>query len=115
MQGLENNQDAHVSSEGTENKALSAGIREQRIADYVAESLANDDPFEANLGVVNADLMLLAHRFRHVLEGAMQQSPETLADMAECMPGVDSYLKVVKQIDRLSQLKVKLRATRSKE
>ena len=69
---------------------------------------------EANLGVVNADLMLLAGRFRHVLEEAMQQSPETLAEMAELMPGVDSYLRVVKQVDRFSQLAVKLRGSNVK-
>ena len=40
--------------------------------------------------------MLIAHRFRHVLEKVLQQPPETLAEMAELMPGVDSYLKVVK-------------------
>ena len=109
MQGLENNHEALVSAEGAESKAQPADIREQRIADYVAESLANDDPFEANLGVVNADLMLIAHRFRHVLEGALQESPETLAEMTEFMLGLDSYLRVVKQVDRFSQLAVKLR------
>ena len=101
-------------SHRNESDSQPTDIREQRIADYVAESLAQEDAMEANLGVVNADLMLLAHRFRHVLEEAMQQPPETLAEMAELMPGVDSYLRVVKQVDRLSQLAVKLRESNVK-
>lgn len=109
MKDAELNQDHLASSEENESDVQPVDAREQRIADYVTESLAKDDPFEANLGVVNADLMLIAHRFRHVLEEVMQQPPETLAEMSEFMPGVDNYLKVVKQVDRFSQLAVKLR------
>lgn len=84
--------------------------REQRIADYVTQSLEVGDPFEANVGVVNADLMLFALRYRQVLGEALEQPPENLAELAEVMPSVDSYVRLVKQVDRISQLAMKLKA-----
>jgi hypothetical protein len=114
MQESENSPDPVALTEGHEIAAPSVESREQRIADYVAESLAKDDALEANLGILNADLMLIAHRFRHALDEALQQPPETLAEMAEFMPGIDGYLRVVKQIDRFSQLALKLQGTNAK-
>lgn len=87
-----------------------AATREQRIADYVTQSLEVSDPFEANVGVVNADLMMFANCYRQVLGEALKQPPEDLAGLAEITPSVDSYLRLVKQMDRVSQLAMKLKA-----
>jgi hypothetical protein len=54
--------------------------------------------------------MRFAYQFQHLLNEAMQQSPETLAEMAEFKPGLDDYLRVVKQVDRFSQLAIKLKS-----
>lgn len=107
LEGEKNSEGLDV---GRDSAVKSADVRVQRIADYAADSLAKDNALEANLGVVNADLMLIAFRFRDVLEDVLQQPTETLAQMAEFMPGVDGYLKVVKQVDRFSQLAIKLQA-----
>jgi hypothetical protein len=98
------------SSEEGMTKSTTGNLRDQRIADYLNDALSKPDPFEANLGIVNADLMQIAHRLQQVLNEAMQQPPETLAEMAEFMPGLDGYLRVVKQVDRFSQLALKLQA-----
>jgi hypothetical protein len=95
--------------------AVAANLREQRIADYMEDSLAKHDPLEANLGIVNADLMKIAHQFQRVLDDAMQQAPETLSEMIEFMPGIDGYLRIVKQVDRFSQLTMKLHANGGKD
>lgn len=84
--------------------------REQRIADYLTQSLEVGDPFEANVGMVNADLMFLVHRYQQALGGALEEPPEDLAELAEITPSVDSYLRLVKQMDRISQLAMKLKA-----
>lgn len=84
--------------------------REQRIADYVTQSLEISDPFQANVGVVNADLMMFANCYRQVLGEALKEPPDDLAELAEITPSVDSYLRLVKQMDRVSQLAMKLKA-----
>jgi len=71
--------------EGDPSETAEVATREQRIADYVTQSLEISDPFQANVGVVNAEL-------------------------AEITPSVDSYLRLVKQMDRVSQLAMKLKA-----
>lgn len=86
-----------------------AGVCERRIDDYLAASLQKGDAFAANLGAINAGLMRIAHRFQTVLGEVMRQPPETLAEMSEFMPGIDGYLRVVKQVDRMSQLAMKLK------
>lgn len=85
-----------------------AGACERRIDDYLEASLKKGDAFEANLGAINAGLMRIAHRFQYVLDDVLRQPPQTLAGMSEFMPGVDGYLRVVKQVDRMSQLALKL-------
>ena len=97
-------------AEGNAADIPEAVAREQRIADYVTQSLGVSDPFEANVGVVNADLMMFALRYRQVLSEALEQPPESLAELAEIMPSVDSYVRLVKQMDRVSQLAMKLKA-----
>lgn len=116
MQVPDHNEDAGAAFSDDENTdAAATELRERRIADYMKDSLTKSDPFEANLGVVNADLMKIAHRFQRVLDGAMQQPPETLAEMTEFVPGLDSYLRVVKQVDRFSQLALKLQAGKNED
>jgi hypothetical protein len=110
---MEEEQQATEATQAVENSPESTDAtaeREQRIADYVTQSLEVGDPFEANVGVVNADLMLLALRYRQVLGEALEQPPENLAELAEIMPSVDSYVRLVKQVDRISQLAMKLKA-----
>lgn len=98
----------HLSADGT---GLTAGsARERRLEDYVTQSLEMIDPFEANVGVVNAGLMSIADRFRQVLGSALENPPESLDELADFMPSVDGYLRVVKQVDRMSQLALKLKA-----
>ncbi len=85
-----------------------ADLRGERIADYVEAALTSADPLEANLGVVNGDLMRMANLLTQVLGECLLKPPETLQGMATLMPAVDAHLKVTKQIGSLSQLILKL-------
>lgn len=84
-------------------------IRQQRIVDYVTESLAKNDLLEANLGAVNGDLMLIAYRLQAVLGDVLQRPPESLVELSELMPAIDGYLRVTKQVERYSQLALKMK------
>jgi hypothetical protein len=66
-------------------------------------ALAKPDPLVANLQVLNADLMLLAHRARELTEAALAggQGP---AEQEQFFRRAELYLKVVRQIDRLASL-----------
>jgi hypothetical protein len=90
-------------------------VRMQRLTDHMADSLAKDDPFAANLGAVNGDLMLIEYRMRQSLDVLLKEAPRSPEEFQAAMPGVDAYLRVVKQIDRFSQLALKLDSARASE
>lgn len=90
-------------------------VRTRRLAEYMASSLTEDDPLAANLGAVNGDLMLLAYRMRQALDGLFDEPPESVQELQAAMPGLEGYLKVTKQIDRFSQLAVKLAAAKASD
>jgi len=94
-------------SNGSESDA-----HEKRIKDLmIIESLTCGNPLVANVGVVNAKLMLYAKRYGDLLDGALQQSAETLTDLDDMVPRIDGYLRITKLIERFSMLQVKFKAT----
>lgn len=84
-----------------------ADRRQRKITDYQEWSLAKDDPLEANLGVINGDLMFMHHLLQDTVVNALKavDSTETLAE-ATATVGMD--LKIVKQVERFSHLVAKL-------
>ena len=50
----------------------------------------------------------MAYRMQETIENAMAEGPMTLEDLEDLMPTIESYLKITKQIDRFSQLCIKL-------
>jgi hypothetical protein len=84
-----------------------ADRRTARIAEYLAHSLDYADPLQANVGAVNADLLLMADRLRQLLEAAPWAS---LEDFDDLKPAIDSLLRIHKQIDRFAQLETRLGA-----
>jgi hypothetical protein len=106
--------DMQLPSEPPESEAMpsddaNCDLRLDRITEYVSEALAAADPLAANVGVINGDLMHMAYALRQGLAEALQQPPESLLAMSEAMPAMDGFLKVTKQIDRFTQLWMKLR------
>jgi hypothetical protein len=87
--------------------------RSRRIDDLLKEALAKKCPLEANLGVVNSDLMRLEYGLNQLIVKAMAQ-PAALEHMSHLMPALDSFLRVVKQIERYAQLDRRLVAAREK-
>ena len=82
--------------------------RVKRIADYLESSLRKPDALQATIGAVNSDLMLIGHRLNQAVQHAMDTSPTALNEFGKLMPAVESLLKVYKQVDRFTQLEVRM-------
>ena len=80
----------------------------ERIADYLECSLRKPDAIRATIGAINSDLMLIGYRLNRAVHTAMETTPEALNEYGKLMPAVESLLKVYKQIDRFTQLEVRL-------
>jgi hypothetical protein len=85
-----------------------ADTRLQRIIDYSEEALAKSDALEANLGSVITDLLLIARRYSLELKEVLNTDPSAPEELELIEPSLDQYLRVTKQLDRFTQLVVKL-------
>ena len=83
--------------------------RNQRIEDYLRAALESPNPLAANLGAANSDLMAVQHALQQAIDTALSQTKPTLAELETLLPGIDYLLKIAKQIDRFSQLEIKLK------
>ena len=81
-----------------------------RLEDYLQESLAKPDPLEANVGVMNADLMFFANALQATICESLRQPAESLQGMDEFRPAVGNYVKLSKQVATMTQIALKLEA-----
>jgi hypothetical protein len=95
-----------IQTDATDNKQTDR--RSQRIADYCAAALENPCPLAADVGVVNSDLMRVQCFVQEALNHAIAEIIPTLTGLASVTPGIDTLLKVNKQIDRYTQLEIQL-------
>lgn len=84
--------------------------RSARIADYLAQALAEDNPLLANLGTVNCDLLQVQNFLRQAVEDAFAKVPRDLSEWEHLTPAIDQLVKIVKQIDRFTQLDIRIRS-----
>ena len=87
-----------------------AAVRLQRMTDYLEESLAKSNPLEASLGGVIFDLLLMARRLMQEFNGFLNSRSDSSEELELVQPSLDQYLRITKQIDRFTQLVVKLGA-----
>jgi hypothetical protein len=90
-------------------KSPEADRRSERIAEYMCQEMESVDPLIANVGAINGDLMHIAHGLKRALDqslGELAHRPEALGDML--LP-LNLYLRVSKQVDRMTQLAIKLK------
>ena len=87
-------------------------LRQRRILDYATESLAKLGPLEANLGLINSDLMGMAYRLKQAIEKAMEPAAK-LEDFENILPAIENFQKLARQIDRFAQLELRVRNSQS--
>lgn len=107
LEHLKGSEETPQGNPNADRRQHDAHRRQRKITDYQESSLAKDDPLEANLGVINGDLMLMHHLLQDTVVNALKtvNSAETLAE-ATATVGMD--LKIVKQVERFSHLAAKL-------
>jgi hypothetical protein len=81
-----------------------AQLRIQRIQDLLAEALELPNALQANLRACSSDLLLLAQRFRQAMNVAFGEGSDPLVTLERLRPAIDAYLRITRQIDRLTQL-----------
>ena len=87
-------------------------LRQARILDYVAESLAKPVALEACIGSCNGLMMQMGCRLADVINEAMVGL--TIANFARVQPVMDAYFRSMRQIDRYSHLEAALSESRRK-
>lgn len=84
-------------------------LRVQRVLDYAQVALHMDDPLQANIGSLNADLMMFAHHMQRMIKPALEKLPANPGALANVVPVVESHTRVTRQVERLTTLSHRLR------
>jgi hypothetical protein len=83
---------------------LSREDRAHLVHAYQAQAARRPDLLAANLGVLNAETMLMAHVLGDRARACLAAGSGTPADAMESARAADMYLKFVRQIERVAQL-----------
>lgn len=86
--------------------------RLRRVLDYQAAVLQKKDHLEAVLGTVNAGLVGVTIQLDEFIEGALAASPKTVERVQKLLPSIQTYLQATRQIDRLTQVELRIAASR---
>jgi hypothetical protein len=78
-----------------------------RINRYRESALNKSDDLEANLGVINANLMEMAYQVRQQVEDVNEHLSDSPKKRELLRGGFDDYLRVTKQIERYSTLVIR--------
>jgi hypothetical protein len=87
---------------------LGRDARLLRLEEYELDGLEKDNPLEATLTFVNADMMNLAILMGGVLKDSLSVAPATTDSFRQIEPSLNMYLRVTRQIDRFAHLEYQL-------
>lgn len=79
-------------------------VRRQRTEELLEQSLKKASPLAATLGVITVDLVRIGEHFSSAILSTLEESTDPLGDLEQHHHAMETYLKVVRQIDRLSAL-----------
>ena len=84
----------------------------RRLDDFIHESLANPSSEEAILGVTNARLMHMSLMLSDSIQAVLEDCPTNANHFEVMMQGINSLLRITRQVDRFSRLKLELSQAR---
>jgi hypothetical protein len=93
-------------------KEVTTDLRLARILDYEAESLAKPVALEACVGLSNGTLMQIGCRLADVINATT--AGLNIENFSRVQPMMDTYLRVMRQVDRYSHLAAELTESRRK-
>ena len=88
-------------------------LRRKRIDDYRDEGLALPVAGDACLTSVSADLFDITSGIGAVIKQSLADGPPTLETVGQLEPALNSYLRGMRQLDRLLQFAARVVATRT--
>lgn len=93
---------------GISRRSNEPDARLKRVADYAKAALQRADPLASVIGVANSGLFSFATRFQDAIDAATDPSSPVPMDLRTLQPAIDSYLRIMRQIDRFTQLELRL-------
>ncbi len=78
-------------------------MRKQRLDDLVLSALAMEDPLDANIAAVNAELSGVARYVAKMLTPQVEAAASKPQEFFRLLPAMDVQLRMARQIERLSQ------------
>lgn len=83
---------------------------DQRIAEYLDESLARPSVVHAVIGIANTDMLSVACRLKRKIDGEMDAAPASLEDYGRWKRPLGDLLKLHKQIEHFFKLEMAVSA-----
>lgn len=90
--------------------AAAADPRLQRIAEQLAEALRSPDLLRGITMASSCDIMELSWQLKKAIDAELADGPGSLDHFAELSPALDTLLRMTKQIERFTQLDMRLAA-----
>lgn len=95
--------------------SVSRADRERLVAAYQTRALQRADPLTANLEVISGDLMQMLHRIRESMDKSFATTADSAEDCRKFHQQAETYLKFVRQVDRLAQITRQVEAANTDE
>lgn len=101
---------AAKSAAGTRgNKETLAKRRLERIQQFLIASLEQEDAWRGCVGPIVCDLLQMCQRLKSSIDEELQQAGSFVDVLAGLEPAFHTYLKMVRQIERLAKLDYRIR------
>jgi hypothetical protein len=88
------------------------GRRKQKILDHLAASLGASDTLQACMGAITCDLLEMCQTLKSGLDKEFTRTESPVARARDMSPAMEVYLRVVRQVERLAQLDVRITESR---
>jgi len=87
--------------------------RQQRIEDYMCSVLDSPDPLHAVMGPMLCDIVGMSENLKSLWDERIRRSAAPAAGLKEAMPLLESYLKSVRQAERLANVECRIRESQT--
>ena len=100
---------AKTAGETQPNEEMLAKRRLEKIRQYLVESLDQEDAWRGCVGPIVCDLLEMCQKLKACLDEELGQAGSFLGALASLEPAFNTYLRIVRQVERLSKLDYRIR------
>ena len=91
------------------NEEVIAKRRLEKIRQYLVESLDQEDAWRGCVGPIVCDLLEMCQKLKACIDEELMQAGSFLGALASLEPAFNTYLRIVRQIERLSKVDQRIR------